>query len=101
MDDEERRARRRERKKRRREEREEEDAMLDEEDLDLIGETHPDYQRRQEAQQVPQPQQHQSRQPIRLTQILAKTIQATQAWPPRREGPRRDQGHRRHLFRRR
>lgn len=26
--------------------------MLDEEDLDLIGETHPDYQRRQEAQQV-------------------------------------------------
>lgn len=24
--------------------------MLDEEDLDLIGETHPDYQRRQEEQ---------------------------------------------------
>ncbi|KAH0258259.1 transcription elongation factor spt6, partial [Aureobasidium melanogenum] len=49
-DDEERRERRRERKKRRREEREAEDALLDEEDLDLIGETHPDYQRRQEEQ---------------------------------------------------
>lgn len=49
-DDEERRQRRRERKKRRREEREAEDAQLDEEDLDLIGETHPDYQRRQEEQ---------------------------------------------------
>ncbi|KAL1310467.1 hypothetical protein AAFC00_000760 [Neodothiora populina] len=50
VDEEERRARRRERKKRRREEREEEDAMLDDEDLDLIGETHPDYQRRQDEQ---------------------------------------------------
>ncbi|GAB7350079.1 hypothetical protein MBLNU459_g0746t1 [Dothideomycetes sp. NU459] len=49
-DDEERRQRRREKRKRRREEREEEDALLDEEDLDLIGETHPDYQRRQEEQ---------------------------------------------------
>ncbi|KAG2163908.1 hypothetical protein JADG_003647 [Aureobasidium aubasidani] len=49
-DDGERRERRRERKKRRREEREAEDALLDEEDLDLIGETHPDYQRRQEEQ---------------------------------------------------
>jgi len=37
--------RKEERKKRRREEAEEE--MLDEEDLDLIGETHPDYDRRQ------------------------------------------------------
>ncbi|KAH0132210.1 transcription elongation factor spt6, partial [Aureobasidium melanogenum] len=49
-DDEERRERRREKRKRRREEREAEDALLDEEDLDLIGETHPDYQRRQEEQ---------------------------------------------------
>ncbi|KAF2138616.1 uncharacterized protein K452DRAFT_277148 [Aplosporella prunicola CBS 121167] len=40
-DEDERRARRRERKKRRRQEREEEDAVLDEEDLDLIGETIP------------------------------------------------------------
>jgi hypothetical protein len=49
-DDEGRRERRREKRKRRREEREAEDALLDEEDLDLIGETHPDYQRRQEEQ---------------------------------------------------
>ncbi|KAB2578802.1 putative transcription elongation factor spt6 protein [Lasiodiplodia theobromae] len=40
-DEEERRARRRERRKRRRAEREEEEAALDEEDLDLIGETVP------------------------------------------------------------
>ncbi|KAL1638478.1 Transcription elongation factor spt6 [Neofusicoccum ribis] len=40
-DEEERRARRREKKKRRRAEREEEEAALDEEDLDLIGETVP------------------------------------------------------------
>ncbi|KAI9813582.1 MAG: Transcription elongation factor spt6 [Pycnora praestabilis] len=39
------RRRRREKKKRRRAEREEEEAVLDEEDLDLIGEAHPDYER--------------------------------------------------------
>ncbi|WPH01503.1 transcription elongation factor SPT6 [Acrodontium crateriforme] len=51
-DDEEeaRKLRRKERKKRRREENLE-DEMLDEEDLDLIGETHPDYDRRQAEQQ--------------------------------------------------
>lgn len=49
-DAEARRERRRERKKRRREEREQEEDVLDEEDLDLIGETHPDYHRRQEEQ---------------------------------------------------
>lgn len=38
--------RRQERKKRRREEREEEEAGLDEEDLDLIGEAHPEFERR-------------------------------------------------------
>lgn len=38
--------RRRERKKRRREEREEEEAGLDDEDLDLIGEANPDFERR-------------------------------------------------------
>lgn len=43
---EERARRRQERKKRRREEREEEEAGLDEEDLDLIGEAHPDYEQR-------------------------------------------------------
>ncbi|KAL8831302.1 MAG: hypothetical protein Q9170_005360 [Blastenia crenularia] len=43
---EERERRRRERKKRRREEREEEEAGLDEEDLDLIGEANPDFERR-------------------------------------------------------
>ncbi|KAK5003958.1 hypothetical protein LTR28_009523, partial [Elasticomyces elasticus] len=48
-DEEERRERRRERKKRRRAEREEED-VLDEEDLDLIGEAHPGYERRQAEQ---------------------------------------------------
>ena len=47
-DDEATRERKRERKKRRREEREAEE--LDEEDLDLIGETHPDYDRRQAEQ---------------------------------------------------
>lgn len=40
-DEEERKARRREKRKRRREQREEEEAALDEEDLDLIGETVP------------------------------------------------------------
>ncbi|KAF2485073.1 transcription elongation factor SPT6 [Neohortaea acidophila] len=45
-DDEAARERRRERKKRRREEREE-DEVLDEEDLDLIGELHPDFDHRQ------------------------------------------------------
>ncbi|KAI4200733.1 MAG: hypothetical protein LQ350_003750 [Teloschistes chrysophthalmus] len=43
---EERERRRRERKKRRREEREEEEAGLDDEDLDLIGEANPDFERR-------------------------------------------------------
>ncbi|KAL8935950.1 MAG: hypothetical protein Q9216_005181 [Gyalolechia sp. 2 TL-2023] len=43
---EERERRRREKKKRRREEREEEEAGLDEEDLDLIGEANPDFERR-------------------------------------------------------
>ena len=43
---EERARRRQERKKRRREEREEEEAGLDEEDLDLIGEAHPEYEQR-------------------------------------------------------
>lgn len=43
---EERDRRRREKKKRRREEREEEEADLDEEDLDLIGEANPDFERR-------------------------------------------------------
>ncbi|SLM33592.1 transcription elongation factor spt6 [Lasallia pustulata] len=43
---EERARRRREKKKRRREEREEEEAGLDEEDLDLIGEANPDFERR-------------------------------------------------------
>ncbi|KAL8801275.1 MAG: hypothetical protein Q9182_004582 [Xanthomendoza sp. 2 TL-2023] len=43
---EERERRRRERRKRRREEREEEEAGLDEEDLDLIGEANPDFERR-------------------------------------------------------
>lgn len=43
---EERERRRTERKKRRREEREEEEAGLDEEDLDLIGEANPDFERR-------------------------------------------------------
>lgn len=43
---EERSRRRRERKKRRREEREEEEAGLDDEDLDLIGEANPDFERR-------------------------------------------------------
>lgn len=48
-EDEETKERRRERKKRRREEREE-DEVLDEEDLDLIGEVHPDYDRRKAEQ---------------------------------------------------
>ena len=48
-DDEEAMQRRRERKKRRREEREE-DEVLDEEDLDLIGELHPDFDRRKAEQ---------------------------------------------------
>ena len=43
---EERERRRQERKKRRREEREEEEAGLDEEDLDLIGEANPEFERR-------------------------------------------------------
>ena len=38
--------RKRERKKRRREEREEDEAGLDDEDLDLIGEANPDFERR-------------------------------------------------------
>lgn len=41
--------RRRRRKKRRRAEREQEE-VLDDEDLDLIGEANPDYQRREQAQ---------------------------------------------------
>ena len=48
-DEEEARERRREKKKRRREEREE-DEGLDEEDLDLIGELHPDFDRRKAEQ---------------------------------------------------
>ena len=47
---EERERRRKERKKRRREEREEEEAGLDEEDLDLIGEANPDFERRVSAE---------------------------------------------------
>ena len=43
---EERARKKQERKKRRREEREEEEAGLDEEDLDLIGEAHPEYEQR-------------------------------------------------------
>lgn len=43
---EERERRRREKKKRRREERDEEEAGLDEEDLDLIGEAIPGFERR-------------------------------------------------------
>ena len=43
---EERARRKQERKKRRREERDEEEAGLDEEDLDLIGEANPDFERR-------------------------------------------------------
>ncbi|MCJ1307676.1 Transcription elongation factor spt6 [Agyrium rufum] len=45
-EEEERSRRRKERKKRRREEREEEEAGLDEEDLDLIGETNPEFIRK-------------------------------------------------------
>lgn len=45
-DDDRVRRRREKRKKRRREEREEEEAGLDEEDLDLIGELNPNYERR-------------------------------------------------------
>lgn len=48
-DSETREQRRQERKKRRREEREEEEAGLDEEDLDLIGEAHPEFERRVQA----------------------------------------------------
>lgn len=44
-DEEERTRRRQDRKKRRREEREEEEAGLDEEDLDLIGEANPEFER--------------------------------------------------------
>lgn len=42
-EEEERRHRRRDRKRRRHEQREQEDELLDEEDLDLIGENNPDY----------------------------------------------------------
>ncbi|KAK4540159.1 hypothetical protein LTR36_009745 [Oleoguttula mirabilis] len=49
-EDEEGRQRRREKRKRRREEKEAEDDLLDEEDLDLIGETHPGLDRRQAEQ---------------------------------------------------
>ena len=48
-DDRERR-RREKKKKRRREEKEEEEAGLDEEDLDLIGETNPNFERRAPAE---------------------------------------------------
>ncbi|KIN06612.1 hypothetical protein OIDMADRAFT_101289 [Oidiodendron maius Zn] len=47
---EERESRRRKEKKRRRAEREEEEAILDEEDLDLIGEANPDWERKTAAQ---------------------------------------------------
>lgn len=47
---EERARRRQERKKRRREEREEEEAGLDDEDLDLIGEANPEFERREQAE---------------------------------------------------
>lgn len=47
LDDDE---RRRRKKKRRREQREEEEANLDEEDLDLIGEANPNFERRAAAQ---------------------------------------------------
>lgn len=47
LDDDE---RRRRKKKRRREQREEEEANLDEEDLDLIGEANPSFERRPPAQ---------------------------------------------------
>ena len=49
-DEDDRRRRRHERKKRRREEREEEEAGLDDEDLDLIGELEPSYERRAPTQ---------------------------------------------------
>ena len=49
-DQETRERRRQEKKKRRREEREEEEAGLDEEDLDLIGENNPDFERREASQ---------------------------------------------------
>ena len=47
---EERARRKQERRKRRREEREEEEGGLDEEDLDLIGEVHPDFERRETSE---------------------------------------------------
>ncbi len=47
---EERERRRRKDKKRRRAEREEEEAVLDEEDLDLIGEANPEWERKTAAQ---------------------------------------------------
>ena len=56
-DDRERR-RRDKRRKRRREEKEEEEADLDEEDLDLIGELNPNYERRAPAEVRSWPSPH-------------------------------------------
>ncbi len=74
-DDEERARRRHERKKRRREEREEEEAVLDEEDLDLIGQLPADEQR--DTSEVIEKRCSQ-RWP--LNSIIGAKVQASQAW---------------------
>jgi hypothetical protein len=70
--------RERKRRKRRRAQREEEEAVLDEEDLDLIGEANPEWDREKTTQAC-----H-----IHLTTLSFYSnleiaqVQATKAWPP-------------------
>lgn len=75
--------RRRRRKKRRRAEREQEE-VLDEEDLDLIGEANPNFQRREQTQvRPPQPVE---RHPRKYMQALTQSPVSIQAPEARSRG---------------
>lgn len=76
--------RRRRRKKRRRAEREQEE-VLDEEDLDLIGEANPNFQRREQTQVHPHRPVELACRKLRLTLMMcAVPVQAPQARSRRR-----------------
>ena len=89
---EERERRRKKDRKRRRAEREEEEAVLDEEDLDLIGEANPEWERKA-ASQVG----NTGCRGICVTDKPAAKIEATKAWPPRRWGSTKRTGTGRHF----
>lgn len=75
-DDDETRAQKKERRKKRRREEREEEEVLDEEDFELIGQTHPEYDARKAEQVCVTAEQH-----SRLTDSRAVQVQASKARP--------------------